>query len=84
LTDQNKNIIFPPKVTIHQHVIAVIFGDKDAFEMNSNELLFKRSDLEVNENTKLHIWNTNDLGGDLADQDNDGKHCVKVFAKYKF
>ena len=62
----------------------VVYGDKDAFEMNSNELLFKRPDFEVDTNTKLHIWNTNDLGGDIHDRDNDGRHCVKVLAKYKF
>jgi len=84
LTDKGKNIIFPPKVTIHKYVRGVIFGDKDAFEINSNELLFKRPNLKVNENTRLHIWNTNDLGGDQHDRDNDGRHCVKVFAKYKF
>jgi len=65
LTDEKKNIIFPPKVTIYKYVMSVIFDDKDAFEMSPNELLFKRPDLEVNKNTRLHIWNTNDLGGEI-------------------
>ena len=84
ITDSEKNIIFPPGVTMNEIVARVEFSDPTAYQMGPNELLYKRPRVAVTKGTSFQIWNTNDLGGDRADLDNAGRHCVKVFGKYDF
>ena len=84
ITDINKNIIFPPNVTLHRYVSGVKFADPTAYQMSPNELLYRRPKVAVSKGTSFQIWNTNDLGGDVHDLDNAGRHCVKVFGKYDF
>uniref|UniRef100_A0A7M5VF23 Uncharacterized protein n=2 Tax=Clytia hemisphaerica TaxID=252671 RepID=A0A7M5VF23_9CNID len=85
ITYQNKTVFYPPNVKMAPIVNNVKFDDRNSFEMRTNELIYKRPSLRVVSNeTILQIWNTNDLGGDHYDRDNDGTHCVKVFAKYEY
>ena len=82
ITDINKTVIFPPNVTMAETVQKVIFGDKDAYRMTPTELYFTKPTLHVSAGDSLQIWNTNDYG-DTHDADNAGRHCVKVYAKFK-
>ena len=78
ITDTNNEVVFPVNVN------DIMYFQVPGFDAKTSKILVFTNHAYPNffvKDQELRVWYTEDLK-DYTTEDNDGTHCIKVYAKF--